>query len=227
MSGEREEAVVETIGIIGAGDMGSEIARAAISRGYKIVLANSRGQETLSGLVNDLGPSSARAARAAEAAAAGDFVILSFPLKVAYDLPVDELAGKIVLDTNNYMIWRDDHIPVIDSGEKTVHELRQEQLPTSKVAKAFTHIQHERLRSAGRPAGHPERVALAASSDHPEAVDLVTRLYDQLGYDTADHSPLSESWRTAPGQPAWVRSGWQSREELLLNLKRANPVIRG
>ena len=212
--------------MVGAGDMGSEIARAATARGYKIVVANSRGPETLRELVDDLGPS-ARAAYAAEAAAAGDFAIVSFPLRVAHDLPVNELAGKVVLDTNNYMVWRDGHIPEIDSGEKTVQELRQEQLPRSKVAKAFTHIQHERLRGAGRPAGHPERVALAVSSDYPEAVDLVTRLYDQLGFDTVDHSPLSESWRNAPGQPAWVRSGWQSREELLLNLERANPVIRG
>lgn len=121
-------------------------------------------------------------------AAAGDFVILSFPFDPA---------------------------------------LRQEQLPGSMVAKAFTHIQHERLLSAGRPAGDPERVALAVSSDYPEAVDLVTRLYDDLGYDTADHSPLSESWRTAPGQPAWVRSGRQGREELVLNLRRADPAVRG
>lgn len=212
--------------MIGAGDMGGEIARAAVARGYRVVIANSRGPETLRELVRDLGPT-ARAAQAAEAAAAGDFVILSFPLRVVHDLPVDELAGKVVLDTNNYMVWRDGHIPVIDSGERTVHELRQEQLPQSKVAKAFTHIQHERLRAAARPAGHPERVALSVSSDHPEAVELVTRLYDELGFDAADHSPLSESWRNAPGQPAWVRAGWQGREELVLNLERAGPAVRG
>lgn len=98
-SGHRREEPVETIGMIGAGDMGSEIARAAIARGYRIVIANSRGPETLRALVNELGPS-ARAAHPAEAAAVGDFAILSFPLKVAHDLPVDELVGKVVLDTN-------------------------------------------------------------------------------------------------------------------------------
>lgn len=115
------------------------------------------------------------------------------PLKLVNDMPVEELAGKIVLDTNNCMIWRDGHIPVIDSGKKTVHELRQEQLPTSKVAKAFTHIQAPRLLSTGRPAGDPTRLALSVSSDFPEAVELVTRLYAQFGFDTVDNSPLSES----------------------------------
>lgn len=213
-----------TIGIIGAGEVGSQIARASIANGYEIVIANSRGPETLKGLVDELGPS-ARAAHAAEAAAAGDFAVVAVPLKVANDMPVEELAGKIVLDTNNYMVWRDGRIPVIDSGKKTVHELRQEQLPMSKIAKAFTHIQAERLLSAARPAGDPARVALTVSSDYPEAVELVTRLYDQFGFDTVDNSPLSESWRTAPGQPAWRRFAWQDREELALNLRRAKPIV--
>ena len=209
-----------TIGIIGAGEVGSQLARAAVAAGYAVVIANSRGPHTLTDLVAELGPS-ARAAYAAEAAAAGDFAIVAVPLKVVNDMPVEELAGKIVLDTNNYMVWRDGNIPVLDSGEKTVHELRQEQLPTSKVAKAFTHIQAPRLLTSARPAGAPDRLALSVSSDHPEAVELVTRLYDRFGFDTVDNSPLSESWRTGPGQPAWLRHAHQNREELALNLRRA------
>ncbi|MEU5826854.1 NADPH-dependent F420 reductase [Micromonospora tulbaghiae] len=209
-----------TIGIIGAGEVGSQLARAAVAAGYAVVIANSRGPHTLTDLVAELGPP-ARAAYAAEAAAAGDFAIVAVPLKVVNDMPVEELAGKVVLDTNNYMVWRDGNIPVLDSGEKTVHEVRQEQLPTSKVAKAFTHIQAPRLLTSARPAGAPDRLALSVSSDHPEAVDLVTRLYDRFGFDTVDNSPLSESWRTGPGQPAWIRHAHQNREELARNLRRA------
>jgi predicted dinucleotide-binding enzyme len=179
-----------TIGIIGAGEVGSQIARAAIAHGYKVVIANSRGPETLENLVAELGPS-ARAARAADAAEAGDFAVVAVPLKVVNDMPAEELAGKIVLDTNNYMIWRDGHIPVIDSGEKTVYELRQEHLPNSKVVQAFTHIQAPRTTTAGRPPGTPGRLALPVSSDYPEAARLVTRLYDQFGFDAVDNSPLS------------------------------------
>ena len=133
-----------TIGIIGAGEVGSQIARAAIANGYRVVIANSRGPETLARLVAELGPD-ARAATAADAAEAGDFVVVAVPLKLANDMPVEQLAGKIVLDTNNYMPWRDGRYAEVDVGEKTEHELRQEQLPTSKVAKAFTHIQAPRL----------------------------------------------------------------------------------
>jgi predicted dinucleotide-binding enzyme len=210
-----------TIGIIGAGEVGSQIARAALANGYEVVIANSRGPETLAALIADLGPS-ARAAWAQEAAAAGDFVVVAVPLKPVNDMPVAALAGKIVLDTNNYMAWRDGRYPVVDSGERTVHELRQEQLPDSKVAKAFTHVQAPSLLKQGRPAGAPDRLALAVSSDFPEAAALVTRLYDQFGFDTVDNSPLRESWRSAPNTPMWrhIVAG-QSREQLVRNLAEA------
>jgi predicted dinucleotide-binding enzyme len=214
-----------TIGIIGAGEVGSHIARAAIASGYQVVIANSRGPETLTELVEELGPS-ARAATAGEAALAGDFVVVAVPLKLTNDMPAAELAGKVVIDANNYMPWRDGQYPVVDRGEKTEHELRQEQLPASKVVKAFTHIQAPRVLSWGRPAGDPERVALTASSDFPEAVEIVRHLYDRFGFDTVDNSPLRESWRTRPGQPAWKQER-HTVAELRANLARATRATAG
>ena len=90
-----------TIGIIGAGHIGSQVARLAIASGYDVVISNSRGPETLSALVAELGPR-ARAATPVEAARAGDLVVVSVPLKNYRDVPVEPLAGKIVIDTNNY-----------------------------------------------------------------------------------------------------------------------------
>lgn len=214
-----------TIGIIGAGEVGSQLARAAIKHGYEVVIANSRGPETLRALVAELGPA-ARAATAAEAATAGDFVIIAVPLKLINNMPVEALAGKIVLDTNNYMPWRDGRYPMVDSGEKTEHELRQEQLPQSKVAKAFTHIQAPRLFLSARPAGDPNRHALSVSSDFPEAVELVSKLYDQFGFDTVDNSPLNQSWRSGPGQPAWHAHEHQTRDQLAANLRNASRFLR-
>jgi predicted dinucleotide-binding enzyme len=174
-------------------------------------------------LIEQLGPS-ARAVSATDAAAAGEFVVVAVPLKLVNDMPVAELAGKVVIDTNNYMPWRDGHYPIVDRGEKTEHELRQEQLPASKVVKAFTHIQAPRIIAWGRPASSPDRLALSASSDFPEAVEIARRLYDQFGFDTVDNSPLSESWRTRPGQPAWKQER-QTRAELIANLARARRII--
>ncbi|WP_127783473.1 NAD(P)-binding domain-containing protein [Rhodococcus sp. X156] len=226
------------VGIIGAGQVGSTLARAAIAAGYDVVIANSRGPETLTGLLSQLGPR-ARAAHTADAAAAADFAVTAYPYTPADTPPVEELAGKVVIDNNNYMAWRDGSFPEVDSGRTTIHELRQEQLPASKVAKAFTHVQfHPRspvrvpsdtlpaLLRLARPAGHPDRKALVVSSDYPDAVELVTRFYDELGFDAVDNSPLSESWRSAPGTPMWRHHvDGQSREELVRNLQRAERIL--
>ena len=130
---------VETIGIIGAGEMGTQLARAVVRAGYRVVIANSRGPHTLAALIDELG-SAARADTAPGAARAGDAVIVSVPLKLDNDMPAGDLAGKVVLDTNNYMPWRDGRFEDVDAGRLTVHELRQLQLPASKVAKAFTYF---------------------------------------------------------------------------------------
>ena len=207
-----------TVGIIGAGHIGSAVARGLVARGYDVVIANSRGPETLADLIEELGPN-AKAATATDAAAAADWALVTVPLKAYQDVPVEELAGKIVLDTDNYYWERDGHIAVLDDKQATTSGLLQEHLPTSKVAKAFNHIMAAQINTDGAPAGTPGRRALATSSDFPEATEFVTALYDEFGFDTVDVGPLSESWRVERDQPAYVVR--QDRDELTANLARA------
>lgn len=208
-----------TLGIIGAGHIGSQIARVAVANGYDVVIANSRGPETLADLVTELGPK-ATAATAADAAAAGDAVVVTVPLGKIDQLPVEQLAGKIVLDTNNYYFERDGHIEALDKGETTTSELLQEQLPTSRIAKAFNHIFAADITTDGAPAGTPDRRALATAGDDAEAVEFVTRFYDEAGFDTVNVGPLSESWRVERDRPAYVVR--QNAAELEANVAIAN-----
>src|SRR4051812_25673582 len=134
-----EENFMRTIGLIGAGHIGSQVARLAARSGYNVVISNSRGPETLSALIAELGPA-ARAASAMEAAQAGDIVVVAVPLKNYRAVPVEPLAGKIVLDANNYYPQRDGRIPELDNESTTTSELLQAHLPSSKVVKAFNHI---------------------------------------------------------------------------------------
>ncbi|WP_447647403.1 NADPH-dependent F420 reductase [Microbacterium forte] len=208
-----------TLGIIGAGHIGSQIARVAVANGYDVVIANSRGPETLSDLVAELGDR-ATAATAVDAAAAGDAVVVTVPLGKIDELPVEQLAGKIVLDTNNYYFERDGHIEALDRGETTTSELLQTQLPTSRIAKAFNHILAADITTDGSPAGTPDRRALATAGDDAEAVAFVTRFYDEAGFDTVNVGPLSESWRVERDRPAYVVR--QNADELTANLAIAN-----
>nr|WP_308800242.1 NAD(P)-binding domain-containing protein [Agromyces protaetiae] len=205
-------------GIIGAGHIGSALARKLGELGYDVVLSNSRGPETLADLVDELGPR-VTAATAEEAGAAGDVVVVTVPLKALAEVPVEPLAGKIVLDTNNYYWERDGRIPALDEGRATTSGLLQAHLPESKVAKAFNHILSSDIGTSGAPAGTPDRRALATASDFDEAAEFVARLYDEFGFDTVNVGPLSESWRVERDRPAYVVR--QNREELEANLARA------
>ncbi|MCU1528690.1 MAG: oxidoreductase [Frondihabitans sp.] len=208
-----------TIGIIGAGHIGSAVAKAATAHGYDVVISNSRGPETLTDLVAEIGPK-ARAATAAEAGAAGDFVVVTVPLKAVDDLPVEPLAGKIVIDTNNYYFERDGHFAALDEGTDTVSEILQRHLPTSKVAKGFNHIEAVKILTDGTPAGSEDRRALATSSDFDDAAALVTGLYDEFGFDTVNVGPLKDSWRVERDRPAYVVR--QNKQQLIDNLAKAN-----
>ncbi|RXZ71441.1 NADPH-dependent F420 reductase [Agromyces albus] len=210
------------IGIIGAGNIGGTLARGLIERGYDVTISNSRGPETLGALIGELGPR-ATASTPEVAAAAGDFVIVTLPLKAYPSIPVAPLAGKIVLDTNNYYWERDGRIPELDGARTTTSALIQAHLPESRVAKAFNHIGWGDILTDGSAAGSPNRRALATASDFDDAIELVTALYDEFGFDTVNVGPLSESWRVERDQPAYVAR--QNREELEANLDRAERLL--
>ena len=191
-----------TIGLIGAGHIGSQVARLAVAHGYNVVISNSRGPETLADLVAELGPT-ARAGTPVEAATAGDIVVVTVPLKNYRSAPVEPLRGKVVIDTNNYYPQRDGHIPELDNESTTTAELLQAHLPTSKVVKAFNHIYAAELTTHGQPAGTKNRRALVIAGDDREAKATVTGLIDQFGFDVVDAGPLKEGWRIQRDTPGY------------------------
>jgi len=199
---EKMRLIMATIGLIGAGHIGSQIARLAVANGYNVVISNSRGPETLSELVAELGPK-ARAATVIEAALTGDIVVVTIPLKNYATVPVEPLGGKIVIDTNNYYPQRDGHIPELDNESTTTSELLQKHLPASKVVKAFNHIYAAELTTHGQPAGTKNRRALVIAGDDQSAKAAVAHLLDQFGFDTVDAGPLKEGWRIQRDTPGY------------------------
>jgi predicted dinucleotide-binding enzyme len=191
-----------TVGLIGAGHIGSTVARLATAAGYDVVLSNSRGPETLNDLVADLG-ARARAATPAQAAAAGDLVVVTIPLKAYQSVPVEPLRGKVVMDTNNYYPGRDGHFAELDDGSTTSSELLQRHLPESYVVKVFNNIYFEFLLSLARPAGASDRSALLIAGDSDEAKAAVTAFLDAIGYDTVDAGPLAEGRQFQVDTPAY------------------------
>lgn len=195
---------IKTIGLIGAGHIGSQIARAAIAGGYDVVISNSRGPETLTDLVSELGPR-AHAGTTEQAAAAGDLVVVAIPLKAIRDVPVEPLAGKVVIDSNNYYPRRDGNIPALDDDSLTSSELLQNRLRGAHVVKAFNHIYAQQITTDATPPRTQNRRALVIAGDDPAAKAQVAELIDVFGFDVVDAGPLAEGWRIQPGTPGYTR----------------------
>ena len=204
-----------TIGFIGAGNIGSQLARLALAHGHDVVVSNSRGPETLTTLVLGLGPR-ARSATVIEAAQGGDIVVVTIPLKHYRTVPVEPLAGKVVIDTMNYYPQRDGRFAELDNESTTTSELLQAHLPASKVVKAFNHIYAAQLTTDGRPAGTEGRRALVIAGDDAGAKATVTALIDQFGFDVVDAGPLKEGWRIQRDTPGYGprRTAEQLRKDL-------------
>jgi predicted dinucleotide-binding enzyme len=194
---------VTTVGLIGSGHIGTVLARALTAAGHDVVLSNSRGPETLQDLVAEIGPR-ARAATAAEAAGAGDVVVVTIPLKSYREVPVEPLRGKVVIDTDNYYPERDGRIAELDDESTTTAELLQAHLPDSYVVKAFNNIAFMHLIDLARPAGDAERSILPVAGDDETAKKTAIGLVDDAGFDAYDVGPLAEGWRFQRDLPSYV-----------------------
>jgi predicted dinucleotide-binding enzyme len=183
-----------------------------------VVISNSRGPDTLVDLVAELGPE-ARAATAADAGATGDLVLVAIPTRNIDAVPVAPLAGKVVMDTNNYYPQRDGQIAALDDESTTVSELLQAHLPESKVVKVFNNIAAAEITGDGSPAGTPNRRALPIAGDDADAKATVAAFVDAIGFDVVDVGPLAEGWRFQRDTPAYVSR--QNADELRANLAAA------
>jgi predicted dinucleotide-binding enzyme len=182
------------IGIAGAGHIGGTLAGLFVSAGHEVAVSNSRAPDTVAGLVAALGPA-AQALTAAEAMRFGEAVVVSVPLFRYTELATDGVAGKVVMDTNNYYAAGDGHITELDDGRTTSSELLARHLRDARVVKAFNAIYWQRLRDEGRPPGDPRRLGIPISGDDPEAKRLVAGLIDGIGFDAVDAGTLAEGGR--------------------------------
>lgn len=206
-----------TLGLIGAGHIGSQLARAAVAHGYDVVVSNSRGPESLTELILELGEK-ATAGTTADAATA-DLVAIAIPFKDIETVPAELLAGKVVIDTSNYYARRDGSIPALDAEETTVSELVQAHFADAHVVKAFNHIYASAITDDAQSAGTAERRALIVAGDDASAKAAVTEFIDTIGFDVLDIGGLAESWRIQAGTPAYGPR--RDLEELEIDIAQA------
>lgn len=190
------------IGSIGAGHLGGGLALVAVAAGHEVRVSNSRDPRTLFTLDMQLGRGQpGRAVTPEEAARFGDVVVLAIPFYACKDLPVDALAGKIVIDTVNYFAVRDGDVPEIDDGSTTSGELIAKLLPSAKVTRAFNTLNSTEMADDAKPKGTPGRRAVPVAGDDAQAKAVTSEVVDSLGFDPVDIGGLAQGRETDHGGP--------------------------
>lgn len=204
---------INSIGILGAGRVGTAVARQALAAGYDVRLATRKPAEDIALMVELVTPG-ACAVTAGEIAQA-DLVVLALPLGRYRMLEPDALAGRIVVDAMNYWAPTDGILPEFEAGEASSLVI-QRFLPQSRLVRALNHVGYHDFEMRARAPGHPERSALALAGDDAAARAAVAAVIDRLGYDPVDAGALAESHRFDAGSPIFGPALTKAEVEMLL-----------
>lgn len=190
---------MSTIGIIGAGAIGAAFARALSRQGIEVVIANSRGPQSLADLVAELGPT-ARAGTREEAAAQAIVLVAVNWSKLPTALAgLPDFGGRIVIDANNPI--EAPLFKAVDLQGRVSSEVFAEWVPGARVVKAFNHLQAHLV--DGDPAAEGGRRVLFFSGDSAQAKVEVAALIERLGFFGVDLGSLNVGGRLVqfPGGP--------------------------
>ena len=189
------------LGIVGAGKLGTTLARAAIAAGCDVAMSASGQPDDIALTVDVLAPG-ARTATTEDVVRHATIIVLAVPTHRFRELPRDLFAGKILIDAMNYWEPVDGEDPELATAARGTSMVVQERFPSARVVKSLNQLGYHELDENPRPKGASDRLAIGAAGDDRLAVRKVMRLVDRLGFDAVDVGPLENGLTLEPdGSP--------------------------
>jgi 8-hydroxy-5-deazaflavin:NADPH oxidoreductase len=186
------------IGTIGSGNVGGTLGRIWAKAGHEVMFS-SLNLEQDQKLAASIGPN-ASAGTPKAAAAFGEVVLVSVPYKALPDVGKEVgslLKGKIVIDTCNPFPSRDGEIANW-AREKGAGVASAELLPGARLVRAFNAVSWLQMADASKSSQH---MAMPMASDDAEAVQVVSGLVREVGYEPVLIGPLAMGRHLMPGTP--------------------------
>ena len=189
------------LGIVGAGKLGTTLARAAVAAGYDVAISGSGSPDDIALTVDVLAPG-ARAATTDEVVRHADLIVLAVPTHRFRELPRELFSGKTLIDAMNYWEPVDGDDPELAGAPDGTSAIVQGRFPSARVVKSLNQLGYHQFEENQRARGAPDRIAIGAAGDDRLAVREVMRLLDRLGFDPVDAGPLKNAFALEPdGSP--------------------------
>ncbi len=172
----------ERLGVLGAGRLGTAVARLAVAAGRDVLIADVRSGPMVELVVSTVA-AGAGLVPVEEMLAASDIVVLAIPYSRLPDLDLAAYEKVVVVDATN--AWRE-----VDGADPPPSPLRRH--GGLRLVRTLNHLAHEDLTAYAEPKGAPFRTAMAVASEDLLARAAVAALVDELGFD-----PVELDWRSA------------------------------
>jgi predicted dinucleotide-binding enzyme len=201
--------VSERLGILGAGKLGTAVARLAVDAGREVLIADARTDPMIELIVSTVA-AGARFVGVDEMLASSDIVLLAIPYSRVKELDPDKLSHVIVIDATNPWLESDGANPPGSPlrGRRGI-----------RLVRSLNHVAYEELMSYAEPAGAAFRTGIAVASDDVEARKAVAALVDDLGFDPVELDDRS-AWLLDTNGPFFGRRLSQAEMTALVTASR-------
>jgi 8-hydroxy-5-deazaflavin:NADPH oxidoreductase len=213
-----------TVGIVGAGKVGSAVGRLALAAGHRVHYLASPRQDDLQFLLDITVPGAVAVRSGHELAGEADLIVLAVPFNRSIELDYDHFDGHVVIDAMNYWSAIDGDDTAAENATAGTSTLIAARNPRARWVKSLNHLGYHDMEAALEIGAESSARAIGVASDDEVAKALAARFISSLGLDPVDAGSLADGRRLQTGTPLFGRELTRDEFTALLEAEEV-PVV--